>query len=326
MYIAQGIRPGNTFSKYLLGLVLIFIAYLIGQMPFTVAVLAQSMADGNGLNINPENMMTILEPNLSLGLLMLTYVVALATQFLVVKYLHKQSVRELTTSRAKIDWKRVFFSFGLWGAFTIASTAVVYFTSPENFEINFRPVPFLILLVIGTLLFPVQTSTEEYLFRGYLMQGFGLLARNKWLPLLLTSVIFGGMHIINPEVTKLGYIIMVYYIGTGLFLGILTLMDEGMELALGFHAANNLFGALLVTSDWTVFQTHAVLKDISEPSAGFDVLLPVLVVFPILLFIFSRKYGWSDWKEKLTGKITTSDTTTTNTSAYGNNTTDSDLS
>jgi hypothetical protein len=33
----------------------------------------------------------------------------------------------------------------------------------------------------------------------------------------------------------------VYYIGTGLFLGILTLMDE-MELALGFHAANNLVG------------------------------------------------------------------------------------
>jgi hypothetical protein len=33
----------------------------------------------------------------------------------------------------------------------------------------------------------------------------------------------------------------VYYIGTGLFLGILTLMDEGMELALGFHA-NNLVG------------------------------------------------------------------------------------
>jgi hypothetical protein len=33
----------------------------------------------------------------------------------------------------------------------------------------------------------------------------------------------------------------VYYIGTGLFLGI-TLMDEGMELALGFHAANNLVG------------------------------------------------------------------------------------
>jgi hypothetical protein len=42
-------------------------------------------------------------------------------------------------------------------------------------------------------------------------------------------------------------------------------MDEGMELALGFHAANNLVGALLVTSDWSAFQTHSIFKDISEP-------------------------------------------------------------
>ena len=62
------------------------------------------------------------------------------------------------------------------------------------------------------------------------------------------------MHIANPEVGKLGMIIMVYYIGTGFFLGIMTLMDEGLELALGFHAANNLIGALLVTADWTAFK------------------------------------------------------------------------
>jgi hypothetical protein len=150
---------------------------------------------------------------------------------------------------------------------------------------------------------PIQTSCEEYVFRGYLMQGFGNLARNKWFPLVMTSSIFGLMHIANPEVTKMGYIVLVYYIGTGFFLGILTLMDEGMELSLGFHAANNLIGALLVTADWSVFQTHSILKDISDPSAGFDVILPVLILYPILLFIFAKKYNWINWKEKLTGKI-----------------------
>jgi hypothetical protein len=80
-------------------------------------------------------------------------------------------------------------------------------------------------------------------------------------------------------------------------------MDEGMELSLGFHAANNLIGALLVTADWSVFQTHSILKDISDPSAGFDVILPVLILYPILLFIFAKKYNWINWKEKLTGKI-----------------------
>ena len=135
------------------------------------------------------------------------------------------------------------------------------------------------------------------------MQGFANLAKNKWFALLLTSLIFGSLHYFNPEVAKVGPIIMVYYIGTGFFLGIITLMDEGMELALGFHAANNLIGALLVTADWTALQTHSIFKDISEPSAGYEVFFPVLVIFPLLLFIFSKKYNWNNWKEKLTGKI-----------------------
>ena len=112
-------------------------------------------------------------------------------------------------------------------------------------------------------------------------------------------------YIANPEVDKLGPIIMVYYIGTGLFLGIITLMDDGLELALGFHAANNLFTALLVTADWTVFQTHSVLKDLSDPSEMgiVEIFVPIFVVFPILIFILAKKYKWSNWKDKLIGKV-----------------------
>ena len=135
------------------------------------------------------------------------------------------------------------------------------------------------------------------------MQGFGALFLNKWAPLLTTSVLFGLMHIFNPEVDKIGYIILIYYIGTGLFLGIITLMDDGMELSLGFHAANNLIGALLVTTDWTVFQTNSILRDVSDPDVGFDVIMPVIVIFAILIFIFGKKYNWTNWKKKLTGNI-----------------------
>ncbi|HEU4497109.1 MAG TPA: CPBP family intramembrane glutamate endopeptidase, partial [Flavobacterium sp.] len=70
-----------------------------------------------------------------------------------------------------------------------------------------------------------------------------------------------------------------------------------------FHAANNLIGALLLTSDWSAFQTHSILKDVSEPSAGFDIIVPVFILFPILIFIFARKYKWKDWKQKLAGKL-----------------------
>lgn len=303
MFIEQGINSENKFWKYIVGSILIIIASFLGQAPLLVALYYDTLVKGKPYPTSNDDIMRFFEPNLTLFLILISFVFVMLGIFFVVRYLHNQTMLSITTSRAKIDWKRVLFSFSIWAIFTILSTLAFYFTNPTDFVINFKPIPFAILVVIGTILIPIQTSTEEYIFRGYLMQGFGNLAKNKWFPLIMTSVIFGAMHISNPEVSKMGNIIMVYYIGTGLLLGIITLMDEGMELALGFHAANNLVSALLITSDWSAFQTHSIFKDISQPSAGLDVILPVVVIYPILLFIFSRKYNWTDWKEKLTGKI-----------------------
>ncbi|MEN8703153.1 MAG: type II CAAX endopeptidase family protein [Polaribacter sp.] len=234
---------------------------------------------------------------------LIPFAVGLVAVLLWTKFIHQQSITSLTTSRKKIDWRRVFFAFLLWGTITSVFLMIDYFSSPENYQWNFNLNKFLILLVIAVVLIPLQTSFEEYLFRGYLMQGLGVATKTRWFPLLFTSIVFGLLHIANPEVSKLGYELLVYYIGTGFFLGIITLMDEGLELALGFHAANNLFTALLVTSSWTVFQTDSVLLDVSEPTLGADVYVPVFVIFPLVLFIFSKKYKWSHWKEKLFGGV-----------------------
>lgn len=303
MFLENAFTPTNKFWKYLVGSIIVFTASIFGQLPWVIAIAIQVVKSGQSFPSTEMGMMNFLDLNLTLFLLLLSFAVALFAFFLVIKHLHKQSLLSVTTSREKVDWKRILFSFSLWAIITAGSTLLMYYTSPEDFVLNFKPIPFLLLALIGIVLIPIQTSTEEYVFRGYLMQGFALLAKNRWFPLLLTSVIFGTMHIANPEVEKMGYIILVYYIGTGLFLGIITLMDEGMELALGFHAANNLITALLVTSDWSAFQTNSVFKDTSEPSAGFEILVPIFIIFPLLLFIFSKKYNWSNWKEKLTGTI-----------------------
>ena len=73
MFIEQGIKPENKFWKYLIGSVIIIAASTFGQLPFAVAAVLQSMADGNGFSLNSESIMGILEPNLSLFLLMLSF-------------------------------------------------------------------------------------------------------------------------------------------------------------------------------------------------------------------------------------------------------------
>ena len=109
-----------------------------------------------------------------------------------------------------------FYAFVLWGAISVVSVFIGMYLSPEYYTWNFKPVPFFTLLFVSFVFLPFQTSTEELLFRGYLMQGFGTLTKNRWFPLIITSVIFGLLHGMNPEVERLGYVLMIFYIGTGL--------------------------------------------------------------------------------------------------------------
>jgi membrane protease YdiL (CAAX protease family) len=303
MFIEQAFKPENKFWKYIVGSVLVIIASFIGQIPFTVAVTAKVMQEGVPMPKTEAGMMNLLDLNLTFFLVLLSFAVGMLGLALVLKNYHNQKFKDVVTSRPKVDWSRILFSFTIWAIFSTATVVIGYYASPEDYVMQFDFPKFAVLFVIAIIMVPIQTSLEELLFRGYLMQGFGRLAKNRWFPLVMTSLIFGALHLANPEVTKMGYVISIYYIGTGLFLGIMTLMDEGTELALGFHAANNLTAALLVTADWTAFQTNSVFKDVSEHSVGFEIITPVVIIFPIILFIFSKKYKWTHWKEKLTGDI-----------------------
>lgn len=303
MFIEEGFKGQHEGWRYVLGTVLIFCAWqFIGAIPLMIA-LVYKMVDTGDFPTDITAMADMLGSNLFLLLMLFSFAVGLLAVALTVRWLHRQSLTSLTTSRPRIDWKRIGFAFLLW---TFVSTLFILldiYLSPDDYEFNFNATPFLILLIIAVLFIPLQTSFEEYYMRAYLMQGIGIMSGKKWIPLLFTSLIFGLLHIFNPEVDKLGYGIMFFYMGTGLFLGIMTLMDDGIELALGFHAANNLTAAILVTADWTAFQTNSLYRDISEPGLGWDVFLPVLVIYPILLVTFAKRYGWNNWKQRLLGEV-----------------------
>lgn len=308
MYIEQAYKSLHEGWRYLVGFLFIFIIgwQIIGAIPLTVISFQRAGSLAEFMEAGLENFFPLYEgeSNLYLVLALLTFVGGLLALLVIVKYLHKQRFTKLVTARKKIDWSRVFFSFGIWALFSIVSTLIAYYLAPEDLLWNFNLMPFLGLLLVSLLLLPLQTSFEELLFRGYLMQGIGVVARNRWVPLVITSLIFGLMHAFNPEIEKLGYSILSVYIGLGFFLGIITLMDDGMELALGFHAANNMIIALLVTSDWTALQTNSIFLDVAEPSA-IGQIVPVFIILPILTFIFAKKYKWSDWKDKLVGQVNT---------------------
>ena len=266
MYIEQAYKGLSDSWRYIIGIFGVLIVWqIIAAIPLLAALAIKDGGMSAMLSGDISAMSDVLGSNTFLFFMLLTFVIALISIFVFAKFLHKQSLTALTTARKKIDWKRFSFAFILWALISVIFIFLDIYLSPEDYEFNFNLVPFLTLAVVAILMIPLQTSMEEYFMRGYMMQGLGLMAKNRWFPLMFTSLLFGLLHVMNPEVEKLGYGILIFYIGTGFFLGIITLMDEGLELALGFHAANNLTAALLVTADWTAFQTDSMYRDISDP-------------------------------------------------------------
>ena len=300
-YLEQTKTENKRFVDYLKGSLIFVFFHIIGQIPLSLYIISQSdIVEGFH---NQQDLFTNLPSNLTLFLVLLPFAVVLPFVYLVVTRLHNQSILSLITSRNRVDYKKIFFSFMLWGSVSALMVFLDYWMSPEDFIWNFKPLTFLILFLISIVMIPLQTTLEEIIFRGYLLQGFGLLFKNRWMPLLTTSILFGLLHLWNPEIDKLGIHLIWYYIGTGLFLGLITLMDEGLELALGFHAANNLVTALLVTASWTAFQTESLLIDNSEPSLGVELIMTLLVIYPLIVFIFAKKYKWKNWLSQLTNKF-----------------------
>lgn len=302
MFIEQAYKGDNTPWKVLFTALVttgIFIVNFIYIFFFLTPEEIAQMYD----------MLKRLPKNISLIANLMPFLFLLGLLFLLVFVLHKRSILSLTTSRPKVDFGRVFFGFALIVIITIVGFGISYAIDDSNIVWNFDPFKFAILAVISLLLFPAQIAFEEYLFRGFLMQQIGIAARNRALPFIVTSVFFGLFHSANPEVGELGIGVMAFYIGTGFLLGIMTLMDEGLELSLGFHLGNNLMAALLITSDFSALQTDALFRYTKmDDTSGMlnEMIVSIAITYPLILVILAKRYRWSGWREKLFGKVPSS--------------------
>ena len=204
------------------------------------------------------------------------------------------------TGRDRLDWGRIFFGAGIWAILSILTFLLpLLFGESDTLVFQFDASKFFVLLLISLILFPFQTSFEELTFRGYLMQGSYLLFNNKWAALVLTSVIFGLMHSANPEVQAFGaWVALPQYIIMGFLLGYVAIKDNGMELSLGIHVANNILSAITFTSDSSTLQTHALFRDLAPSSSWMDSVV-ILIAALVFVWICNRKYKFMTKKESI---------------------------
>lgn len=226
---------------------------------------------------------------LSYALILLTFPASLVMLYIGQKFIHKRTILSLHTAFSKFRFGRAFQAVivtwvVLGGLAFVLNTLNI---TPLNF--SFDASRFFIYAAISLALIPLQSATEEIVFRGYLNQAVENLTRNKWVAFILTSLLFMAMHLANPEAlsgAEAGIlpIVMSGYFFFGFAACLMVWMDDGLESAIGVHAANNCFAAVFVNYENSVLPTPSVFQIQANPAL--DSLLTIATLSLILIGLY----------------------------------------
>ena len=302
LYLLSGLTTGfNKGWMYIFTLILLVIGYVGYQA--VIAVPLVELAKKNGItteqifknnNLIFDSDALHIDRNIILLLLFGMFVFAFGGFLIGLKAIHKKTLTSVLTGYQKFRFKRFWFAFAVWGAMLVFTVLVNFIIEPGSLTFNFNAGGFIVSLLLMLVFMPLQTGVEEVVFRGYLLQGLSQLFKNGIIPIIITSVLFGLAHISNPEVQEYGIGIMLsYYIGFALFMGILTLLDEGLELAFGIHFANNIISSILVMQPHSVIKTYSIFEAKAD-DPGAEIIL-WFCMSAVTFTIFYVKYRWKNF-------------------------------
>ena len=280
----------NGWWRWVLGVVVILLIWLgIGSIPYYVACVLKE-ANGLGFDCEGSAMPKFVLSNY-------VFVVGIIGVWIAVKLFHKKSLTQVVTGRTQFDYNRVLYAIWIGLGIMLLSFLIqvflfqadVTFRAPNAYE-------YLALFLFAIVLVPYQAGFEEVFFRGYLLQGFALLTRNKLILALTSGVIFALPHLPNPEPWAYGvapYVVSLLI--TGAFYALLTLIDGGIELAVGHHAINNLFITLVANTEVSAIQSPSLFVIPLEGYRLFPDIPAGLITYAVVLAILNWKYKWFNY-------------------------------
>ncbi len=277
----------------------------LGSIPLLIPYIKTLLSDpsvAEKLASDPTDFSLLgVDPFYGLFMMLFPFVAGLAAFALLVKPLHERSFRSTINGSGAFRWNHFFASFLVWTVLSVIYLFAYMKVEPSNFTLNNNSISLVFISLIALAMIPFQAGLEEFIFRGYLMQGLGALIRYRWFPLLVTSLLFALMHAMNPEVKEYGFFTMMpQYFVFGLIFGIVAIVDDGIEASIGAHAANNIFLVIMLTHDSSAIQTPAMYKqDTIYPWTEFIGLVLSGIVFILIMKVI---FNWKEFRA-IIGKI-----------------------
>ncbi len=187
------------------------------------------------------------------------------------------------------DYKNDFLIGLLFGFVLIASGFVILLIlgnlsiSDTNFNIP--------LLFGYVLLFTIGSLNEEIMIRGYILTNF-CDSMNKYIALIVSSLLFAIMHLANANVTVLSFVNIFL---AGILLGIYYIHKQNLWFPISLHFSWNFFqGPIFGFEVSGVDVTGVIIQDIQGPDLitggtfGFEgsIIATLLMVISIVLLHF----------------------------------------
>lgn len=242
-FLDQARLGKNDWWRYVISLVWIFVLWqILGAIPYGILLV---------LNLTQNTFISYVALNFSFILLVIAIITA-------VRFFHRRPIRTLISSDLSFDWYRALLACGIWMAISLVIALVDALLHPGVYEFTFNLQAWLPFAVFGLILTPIQTTAEELLFRGYLLQSFALPIKNKWLITILSGVVFAVPHFLNPEMKSSFILLALFYFCFGVFLTLITIKENRLEAAIGVHAANNLFLVVIANYKDSALMTSSI--------------------------------------------------------------------
>ena len=269
--------PRRGWWRGLVSTVLVIVAILTFSFILSFVAIAVDLALGNAdtdaLMEGQVSMSPTLLAATNVSLLASAVVAFLAHRFLIgLRWGHFHSVV------GRFRWS--------WLALAAAVVVPIYllfaaasFLDPayQNLRIDGTVVAFAVIIILTT---PLQAAAEEYMFRGVVQRSAGSWVRSpRWSFVVGTAVsapLFAVFHFAQDPW------LILYYLGFGVLLSILTQRTGGLEAAIAIHIANNLF--LLLVAALAGEMTEGF--DRSAGQGGPFMLVP-LVLLAIVVVVLS---------------------------------------
>jgi len=181
MFLEKSYRGNNKWYFYILTLIIVFAAVQVASIPLAVySIIMNPEILSGGTN----NILAVTNTNLGLALMLFTFAGGVIALLLCVKYFHHKKPTDILTGRDHFDIKRVFFGAAIWGLLTVILLGAQYgFGDTSNLVFQFQPFNFIMMCIVILIFIPFQVAFEEFIFRGYLMQGSILLFKYRWVAL-----------------------------------------------------------------------------------------------------------------------------------------------